>query len=63
LLVLEGSTSTLQRSNNLKLIVEVHTFSNEIEIIEWLEKHGYQVRFLEPKNKIYHIIATRKKGV
>jgi hypothetical protein len=61
LLVLEGSARILQRSENLKLIVEIHTFSDEVKIIEWLEQHGYEVRRLEPLAKIYHIMATRKK--
>lgn len=61
LLVLEGSARILRRSEDLKLIVEIHTWTDEAKIIDLLEQYGYRARRLEPIAKIYHIMATKKR--
>lgn len=62
LLVLEGSIGVLKRSENLKLIIEIHRYSNETKVINWLEKYGYQIKHLKKLNGVYHVMVTRKKG-
>jgi FkbM family methyltransferase len=60
LAVLEGSISLLQRSKNLKLIVEIHSRDcDEKKVISLLERSGYQVRNLEPIGEEYHILASK----
>jgi FkbM family methyltransferase len=58
LLVLKGSRKTLVTNNKLKLVIEIHTDSNEV--IRFLEGLGYRVIFLEQKSHIpYHILALK----
>lgn len=60
LLVLEGAKRTLERSKNLRVIMEVHTFYGESGAIEWFNQHKYRTENIEPHARIYHVLATRK---
>lgn len=58
LMVLEGSKQTLIDNEQLKLVIEIHTRSDEV--LKFLKRMSYDVTFLEPKNIIpYHILAAR----
>lgn len=60
LMVLEGCKKTIAENERLKLLIEIHTPSNEVH--RFLKELGYQITYLEQKEQIpYHILASKSQ--
>ena len=58
LMVLEGCKRTIAENERLKLLVEIHTPSNEVH--KFLKKLSFQITYLEQNEQIpYHILASK----